>query len=269
MKQTIKEKIENKYGKYFNETIKLRGLNYYENDKVISCFKYQNKYFALIEGSYNEEYKIQIEFKKHELKMSCTCPCEFNCKHEFATLLAILNHNYKNVSLKPKITRKTQTLKTTINKIPATELKQYFLNQNTLNINTKKFEQYFSKYLPNQSYKYYYNNLYNALIIQRNYKEMIYQYIIDIQNQINNNNYSESFNIIKSIINTLKDTHNLDNTTITNTYPLLQILLRITYRKAYKNLKQSINTWMNYIQKNNYYDSLYLEDLILTVKRSV
>lgn len=266
MNQYLKNKIENKYGHYFNEIIKLRGQNYYQNNKVISCLKYKNTYFAKVQG--NEDYQITITFKNNKLDMSCTCPCEFNCKHEFATLLSIFNHHYKTITLKPKIKGKTQNLKTTIKKIPAGELKKYFLTQNFPFFNQQQFEQYFFKYMPNQSYAYYYNNLYNDLILNQNYIETINQYIKEIKKQIKIRNFKETFIIIKAIINALKDTQNLDNDDIIAIYNLLELFLRITYHKANFNLKKSINSWIKYIKTNKYYDSIYLEELFLTIERS-
>ena len=44
------------------------------------------------------------------------------------------------------------------------------------------------------------------------------------------------------------------------------LFLRISSRKANKLLKEQIITWMNELDNKDYYNNLYLEDIILSVK---
>ena len=242
----------------FNETIKQRGLDYFEKGNFISCLKNKNTYFAKVKGTI--EYKVKIEFFKNNLIMSCTCPCDFNCKHEFATILSIFTNNYKNITLKRKIPKKTQNIRKTISQIPAEELKQYLLKKPYFN--KKDFEQYFIKYMPSQPYNYYYNNLYNSLTLDDNYLETLDDFINDLKIKIKNKNYSNSFIIIKAIINALKDTDNLDNNKLINIYYWLNLILKITYKKSNQTIKNAITSWLNYIKQNNYFESLWLENMI-------
>lgn len=247
----------------FNETIKQRGLNYFENGKVKLCLKNNNIYYAKIEG--NETYKVKIQFLFGEIIMSCTCPCDFHCKHEYAALLSIITHNYKKITLKRKIPRKIQSLKTTINKIPAEELKQYILKNPYFK--KQDIETYFSKYLPDQSYDYYYNNLYNKLTLNDNYKELLYEFIDDIKIKIKSKKYSNSFIIIKAIINALKNTNKLDNNQLINICYWLKVLLKITYKKSDEKIKKAITSWLNHLKENNYYESICLENIIEDIKK--
>ena len=96
MNRKYKPNLIRKYGKYFNETIKQRGLEYYKNNKVVICQKINNKYIAKVTGSNYNYHKVTIEFIDGDINMSCTCPCDFNCKHEYATLITISSFKTKN-----------------------------------------------------------------------------------------------------------------------------------------------------------------------------
>lgn len=79
---------------FFNKIIK-RGEDYYSNDKVIYLEKIDDRYFAVVEGS--ENYLIIIKYieENKKLRVYCSCPCEFYCKHIYAVILAIRDNLVK------------------------------------------------------------------------------------------------------------------------------------------------------------------------------
>lgn len=76
----------------FSPIIASRGKNYYEGNKVYQVGCFGDGYEAMVRGSdpYND-YKVEIKVDDNSniTSMSCTCPYEANCKHEYATILYI------------------------------------------------------------------------------------------------------------------------------------------------------------------------------------
>ena len=50
-----------------------------------------------------------------------------------------------------------------------------------------------------------------------------------------------------------------------NKYSDIALFLRIIFRKSNDDLKNNIKDWLDKITRNNYYDSVYLEDMILNI----
>lgn len=65
-----------------------RGHNYYmENHVKYLCIDGIRGY-AIVEGS--ENYEVEFEYRDGEISnLLCSCPCTFNCKHEFAAMLQL------------------------------------------------------------------------------------------------------------------------------------------------------------------------------------
>lgn len=65
----------------FSYNITKRGLDYYENDKVLYLEKVDDRYFGVVLG--NEKYVTGIRYNEEKKKLSvyCSCPCDFYCKH--------------------------------------------------------------------------------------------------------------------------------------------------------------------------------------------
>lgn len=266
----IEEEILDEVDLEFSDTIKDRGIDYYENGYVISCKKCDNEYYAKVQGRDDNVYDVNVTIDDFGINYWCTCPCDFPCKHEYATLIAIFNGDYKKVDLKPYLKRALFNLTDIIEKIPAEEVKEYLLlslsNDETI-ICIKSFEEYFSKYLPKEDYEYYYNRLYNSLILENDYKCIVNNYFSKINKYNKNMEFSESFKIVKSIIESFKDSNMLnDNDYIVSIFPNLGMYLRIIYRKSDEVLKSEISNWFKEVEIKEYYNNLYLEDIIISIK---
>lgn len=79
----------------FSYNITKRGLDYYENDKVLYLEKVDDRYFGVVLG--NEKYVTEIRYNEEKKKLSvyCSCPCDFYCKHIYAVILSIRNNRFK------------------------------------------------------------------------------------------------------------------------------------------------------------------------------
>lgn len=87
--------FEGDIDKLFKHQIVERGKRYYEENKIKFLEKIEDRYFAVVEG--NEKYLTIIKYieEKKIMQVFCTCPCEFYCKHMYAVILAIRNHEFK------------------------------------------------------------------------------------------------------------------------------------------------------------------------------
>lgn len=259
--------IIDKYLDDFNSQIKYRGKAYYDNGNVFLIIKNKNNFIAKVYGSSKYEINITIYPEDKLLSYTCTCPCDFPCKHEYAVFLAIKNHEYIEKELKPFINKQEITFQKFIEKIPAKDLKNYILSEEgkeNVSFEENHLKDYFISCLPRQSYEYYYNNLYNNIILKN---EVNLKYINISKTLLNNGEYQEAFDIVKSIIEAANDTEILSTwEELTNCLPVIGMLLRIIYRKANNETINDINIWITKLEKNNYYGSLYLEDTILSVK---
>lgn len=258
-------------GKDFDNIIKRRGEHYYDDGNVLEVYKNNNTYFAKVDGNSVEPYDVKITIKDDEHAIyECSCPCDFPCKHEYATLVSISNLEYLEVELKKFVKENKLEIKDIIQKIPGEELKQYLLTQKGLDniiINHDSFNNYFRKYLPTQSYEFYYNNLYNDIIIDNNYRKTIEKYINNAKKYLESNEFNEVFKIIQAIIEVYNDTNELNsNDYVFEIISYASMLLRIAYRKSNDEQKNVLNQWINKLIKNNYYSNYYLEDLILGIK---
>lgn len=81
-----------KFEDSFNSVIIERGKNYYKEGRVkLKVIKNFEEYHSQVKGSEDNIYDIDISFSGDgkSLKYKCNCPCEFPCKHVYATLLEI------------------------------------------------------------------------------------------------------------------------------------------------------------------------------------
>lgn len=267
--ETINKIIDKNIDNFQHQIIK-RGEDYYKAGNVGQVIKNKNTFIAKVEGTDYYEVKITIDKDSKTLSCNCTCPCEFLCKHEYAVLLAIKNKKYIEKELKEEIVKNNITLNELIQNIPAAELKQYILKKifdknfsDYLVLDFNDFEVDFLKYLPSQPYEYYYNNLYNYVMIN---DEIRFDCKYIIKDLINSEKYEEAFFIIKAFIEVANDTKHFEKIEIgINKYSEIALFLRIIFRKSNDILKNNIKDWLDKITRNNYYDSVYLEDMILNI----
>ena len=80
--------------KLFDYLIVQRGKRYYSESKVDFLEKFDDRYFAVVDGT--EKYVIVIKYddKLKKMQVYCSCPCEFYCKHMYAVILAIRNKEF-------------------------------------------------------------------------------------------------------------------------------------------------------------------------------
>lgn len=257
----------------FPYQIRKRGRDYYEDGKVLRCIKADKHYKARVKGSRTEPYNVIVDAEDpYYIDYSCDCPYESPCKHIYATLIAISEKNYEIVELKDIIKEEKYNFMDIIKQIPGEELKTYLLSEegkNKVIIETTCFEKAFRKYLPKQSFEYYYNNLYNEIKQNYDYDKKTKSYFAIINEYIKSYEYAESFKIIRSIIDAYKDSGilNYDDYTV-EVLSKLGMYLRVIYRKSSFELKLEIDDFRKNLEENNYYDNVYLEDVIVTIKIS-
>ena len=253
----------------FSYQIQERGKDYYHSGNIVLCCKHDNKYYAKVRGTNDKPYIVRIEITEDGVDYDCTCPCTYPCKHEYAVLMAITNQEYSDIELKPELKEKKDTLQNVIKQIPAEEIKEYLLSpkgQDYVCFEMGAFEEYFRKYYPSQSYEYYYNSLYNALAVDGEYIELVDTYVNKIRQYISNQEFEESFKIFRSIISAYNDTNTLNvEPYIVTQFPTLGMLLRIIYRKCDEKTKQDLQSWIIELENNNYYNNLYLEDIVVMI----
>ena len=76
----------------FNPVIIERGIKYYRNNKVqLEIIDDLKEYAARVIGNDDNVYDVIVDLNLSEKKghFECTCPCDFLCKHIYATLLEI------------------------------------------------------------------------------------------------------------------------------------------------------------------------------------
>jgi len=79
----------------FEQHIKTRGEDYYENGRVFFLEKLPDRYLAIVGGQ--SLYVITIKYDELTKRMQCycPCPCEFFCKHLYAVIMAIRNNRFR------------------------------------------------------------------------------------------------------------------------------------------------------------------------------
>lgn len=255
----------------FSYQIIERGEDYYDESKVKEVYKNRNKYIANVLGSGSQSYNVEITvYDEETAEYQCTCPCTFNCKHEYAVLIAISNLEYKEVELKEPIKEKKIDIKNIIESIPAEEIKKYIMSpkgEDKVAFEIDAFTKYFRSYYPKSLYEFYYNNLFNDIVLDKDYISKIESYIDRAKDYLTGNDFAEVFKIIKSIIEAYNDTNKLNfDDYVFDIIGKLSMLLRITYRKSNDEVKNQIREWSEKLARLNYYDNYYLEDLILSLR---
>ena len=116
----------------------------------------------------------------------------------------------------------------------------------------------FCSYLPIQSYEYYFNRIYNSIVLK---KFSLTDYMELCKKMMNRPIYVEALNIIRALVNEL---NTMD--ILVDYFSTIGMYLRIIYRKGDEDAKDLLLAWIEILEKNNYYDNVYLEDAVLSIK---
>lgn len=84
----------NNFGIYIDDTILMRGHDYYERGYVSSLGKVEpNVYVAKVEGTYTYTVYVKLDGQLSILESNCDCPYDWGeyCKHQVAVFLALGN----------------------------------------------------------------------------------------------------------------------------------------------------------------------------------
>lgn len=265
----FKEKLKDKYRSLFSTQIVYRGIDYFKNNKVVKVYKNEEakQYIAKVEGSsYNLYYDVEIEISDEKINMNCTCPCIDNCKHEYATLMAIDEKKYSSIKLLPIPEEKEISIEKFVNAIPEDKIRKYLINKFEFDevIEEEEFKEAFSCYLPEASREYFYNTLFNQFQLG---VVNINKFLSLAKLSLENEKYEYVFKICSAIIDASKDTkYNDVNEILLNGYSKIGTFLRISYRKGNKNLKNKMDQWIKNYENQNYYNDIYLEDMIIWIR---
>lgn len=249
---------------FFSKTIITRGEEYYNEGKVLSCFKDGNRYYANVDGSSYKPYQVTIEIdKKGEPFFECDCPYQTNCKHIYAALVAIDKKEYKEIKLKSKETYEFNEQEI-LEKISPEELKEALINSKSKTINKAFLEKYFYDYMPKQGYDYYYNRLYNDLILERYPEYDRHDNMWDVEEKVDKKDFEEAFNIIKALLDAYSETNKLS--AISDYYEKIGMYLRIIHRRGKKELIKEVDKYLDGLKNKDYFNNVYLEDALETIK---
>ena len=81
-------RLEDLSGMQITHAIAERGHDYYMENRVRYLCIDGTRGYAIVEGG--ESYEVEFEYRDGEISgLLCSCPCTYNCKHEFAAMLQL------------------------------------------------------------------------------------------------------------------------------------------------------------------------------------
>lgn len=84
---------------------------------------------------------------------------------------------------------------------------------------------------------------------------------------MNRSIYIEAFNIIRALIDSLHEQNIInDMDDLVDNFAVVGMYLRIIYRKGNKEVKDLLLDWIKILEENGYYDNVYLEDAVCSIK---
>jgi hypothetical protein len=88
----------------FDRTTSLRGAHYFKSHAVLQlrCDEPGGRYSATVRGSL--DYEVTLFFSEGEWDGECTCPVGYECKHIYATMLALRKNASQFPSAPPNLT---------------------------------------------------------------------------------------------------------------------------------------------------------------------
>ena len=256
--ELIDEELES-----FEYQILKRGREYYDDGNVVSVINADDKFIASVEGNDLYDVEINIDLEGGFITKRCDCPYDFPCKHEVAVLLAIKNHKYEVVKLKEYVPKNDITISELIGTIPAEDIKKFLMDFSDDNflLDGNDIREKFCSYLPIQSYEYYFNRIYNSIVLK---KFSLTDYMELCKKMMNRPIYVEALNIIRALVGALHELNTLN--ILVDYFATIGMYLRIIYRKGDEDAKDLLLAWIGILEKNSYYDNVYLEDAILSIK---
>jgi zinc finger SWIM domain protein len=256
--ELIDEELES-----FEYQIFKRGREYYDDGNVVSVINADNRFIASVEGNDLYDVEIDIDLEGGFITKMCDCPYDFPCKHEVAVLFAIKNHKYEVVKLKEYVPKNDITISELIGTIPAEDIKKFLIDFSDDNfyLDGDDIREKFCSYLPIQSYEYYFNRIYNSIVLK---KFSLTDYMELCKKMMNRPIYVEALNIIRALIGALHELNTMD--ILVDYFATIGMYLRIIYRKGDEDAKDLLLAWIGILEKNNYYDNVYLEDAVLSIK---
>lgn len=267
--------LSQKFKDEFAPQVRARGVGYYNDEMVYKCFKAKDDYIAKVFSSDDDmTYTVRIELQNDELVMSCTCPYEDNCKHEYATLLCIDNKKYSGLELLPFIDKEEPLLVEFLQNIPEKELKQYLVKLahiDNFNITEESLKNHFAQYLTKDTREYFYNTLYNTILMDDCPMYLINDFADKVRTYVDAKDYEYAFLILSTIIDALFETKknimvNIDTEKLMDIYLKLGTYVRICYRKSNDELKAQIKQWIAKFENEQFNGDAYLEDFLLSIK---
>ena len=105
----------------FNDDNILKGINLYNNNKVLYLESINKVYYGIVEEKINYLTKVIYDNNIKEIQLSCSCGSNHFCHHLYATLQSIKNNNIKRYY---KVIKKDKNKKNILEKINNLE---YFL----------------------------------------------------------------------------------------------------------------------------------------------
>ncbi|MGM9878457.1 MAG: SWIM zinc finger domain-containing protein [Bacilli bacterium] len=266
-------KLSEKMKDEFEYQIIKRGISYFKKKNVVAVYKNGKTYYShVVSDNGIDEYNVKIAETEDGIGMECNCPYQYPCKHEYATLLAIDNKDINESELLPEPEYISYDLHDIIEKIPSDELKKYIIERVAITRlvfnDMETFNKRFNKYIPIQKEEYYYNRLYNLLVMKMDVNELINDYMDIIKQYIDYKNYKQAFVIIRSLVNAFYKVEK--NTSLEQVedglIAKLGMYSRIVYRKIEEEEKQKISDWINELIEQDFFNDVYLEDMVLTIK---
>ena len=106
--------------RYANDGVIQRGKQYFRKDKVFEIEVDGSHAHCLVEGSYDEDYEVQIHLRgESQLNTSCTCPHAAQvliCKHIVASIMAV--SDLLKTTSKPTLNNWERKLNNTLENLP-------------------------------------------------------------------------------------------------------------------------------------------------------
>lgn len=266
MEGKVIEELKNK----FTPQIRNRGIAYYNEGKVLKCFKTTEGYISKVRGSYGNEYVVKIINNEDGYSMSCNCPYTENCKHEYSTIIAIANKKFKEIELLTEEDAE-DSFAEVLKAIPSEELKNYLISKAETEeldyVDEEDIRTFFYKYIPKISKYGVYSRLYNRFLIEGYEIDVLEKQFETIRKNIEVKDFHYVFVLVTAIIDAICESKvEISSELLIDIYMKLGMFIRIAYRKGNEETKQDIEIWRKKYLDTDSNGDVYLEDMLLSIK---